>query len=1122
MCVMLPRCSACLPAPPVFNQDIGGWNVRNVTSMRSMFNGASAFNQDIGDWDVIGVTEMQGMFNGASAFNQDIGDWNVSRVTEMQSMFNGASAFNQDIGDWDVSNVFDMNDMFLDVALSVENYDALLLGWSTIDSDESPLYEGVTFHGGNSMYCPAAAAAVARGILADEPNNWTIVDGEQSDSCPYDASLIDLSLSPGSLSGTFDSIVTTYIALIDDTTSAIITAPTTNSSATVTISGIDAESTPLTVNGTMVSGFTAGANAITIAVTSQDETTTREYTVTVTLSASSEYFVTTWRTTTASPSITIPTFAGETYNYDVDWGDGDVSANQTGNPTHTYSQPGDYEVRIRGIFPRIYFNDAGDKEKIIAINQWGAQQWTSMQNAFHGTFNLVGRASDTPDLSNVTNMAGMFRNTRAFNQDIGDWDVSNVTNMAFMFFASAFNQDIGDWDVRIVDNMDRMFRSARAFNQDIGDWDVGSVINMNRMFSNASAFNQNIGSWDLSSAVHMNSMFSGASAFNQDIGDWDVGSVTNMSGMFARASAFNQDIGDWDVGSVEAMDNMFFEVALSVGNYSALLIGWSTIDSDEAALQSDVTFHGGSSMYCSTAATARSILTDTYGWNITMDGGPSDNCSSDASLSSLSHSPGSLNETFDTIVTEYSASVGSTTTSATITATTTDANATITIVGIDANGTLLTVDGTMVSGFTVGANTITIAVTAQDRDATQNYTITVTRAGPGDATLSALSLSNTDLAFVSGATNYDTSVATDITNTTITATPTDANATTITIIGTDADGTPLTVDGTTVSGLSVDDNTIIITVTAQDQITTRDYTITVTRATPEDSEYFITTWRTTIENESITIPTFPGEAYNYNVDWGDGNVDRNQTTATHIYEEAATYAVRISGDFPRIYFNNSGDKEKIIAINQWGAQQWTSMESAFRGAVNLAGQKATGTPDLSQVTNMRNMFSGASAFNQDIDNWDVSNVTDMFGMFFGASAFNQDIGSWDLSSATDTSFMFFEASAFNQDISDWNVSNVTNMSRMFDNARAFNQDIGSWDLSSATDTSFMFFEALAFNQNIGDWDVSSVTDMSQMFRSARAFNKDIDNWDVSSVTDMSQMFRSARAFDGDIGSWDLK
>ncbi len=51
--------------------------------MQYMFS-STTFNQDIGDWDVSQVTNMSYMFDSADSFNQDIGNWDVSQVTNMQ------------------------------------------------------------------------------------------------------------------------------------------------------------------------------------------------------------------------------------------------------------------------------------------------------------------------------------------------------------------------------------------------------------------------------------------------------------------------------------------------------------------------------------------------------------------------------------------------------------------------------------------------------------------------------------------------------------------------------------------------------------------------------------------------------------------------------------------------------------------------------------------------------------------------------------------------------------------------------------------------------------------------------------------------------------------------------
>ena len=107
---------------------------------------------------------------------------------------------------------------------------------------------------------------------------------------------------------------------------------------------------------------------------------------------------------------------------------------------------------------------------------------------------------------------------------------------------------------------------------------------------------------------------------------------------------------------------------------------------------------------------------------------------------------------------------------------------------------------------------------------------------------------------------------------------------------------------------------------------------------------FITTWETTSPGDSITIPV-GGAAGSYTVDWGDGSVTVHEGDATHTYDTPGTYTVQVSGDFTRIFLGDDNRGATMLrSIDQWGAIQWTTMESAFAGASGMA-YKATDAPD---------------------------------------------------------------------------------------------------------------------------------------------------------------------------------
>ncbi|MEP4892486.1 MAG: BspA family leucine-rich repeat surface protein, partial [Aliiglaciecola sp.] len=235
-------------------------------------------------------------------------------------------------------------------------------------------------------------------------------------------------------------------------------------------------------------------------------------------------------------------------------------------------------------------------------------------------------------------------------------------------------------------------------------------------------------------------------------------------------------------------------------------------------------------------------------------------------------------------------------------------------------------------------------------------------------------------------------------------------------------------------------------------------------------EPFVTTWAVGDNaygdgDLTVTIPT-TGSGYDFTVDWGDNStptthVGSGANLASHEYPSADTYTIKIYGDFPRIYFNNSSesDKNKLLLVNDWGDIQWQSMSRAFYGCTHLE-VTAEDAPNLENVTDMSYMFLDARSLTgtaTDLNSWNVANVEYM-------------------------AYMFHSAKSFDADISGWNVSNVTTMRSMFEFAVDFNN--GGQPMNWASKT-------------------GKVTNMRSMFQGANSFNADISGWDVSKVTDMS-------------------
>jgi hypothetical protein len=79
------------------------------------------------------------------------------------------------------------------------------------------------------------------------------------------------------------------------------------------------------------------------------------------------------------------------------------------------------------------------------------------------------------------------------------------------------------------------------------------------------------------------------------------------------------------------------------------------------------------------------------------------------------------------------------------------------------------------------------------------------------------------------------------------------------------------------------------------------------------------------------------------------------------------------------------------------------------------------------------MFYGASQFNDmNILSWDMSNVKNINYVFLKATAFNQNIGNWNFDNDNTGlnngwKFIYYQATAYNQPLSGWIYDKITQL-----------------------------------------------------------------------------------------------
>ena len=252
------------------------------------------------------------------------------------------------------------------------------------------------------------------------------------------------------------------------------------------------------------------------------------------------------------------------------------------------------------------------------------------------------------------------------------------------------------------------------------------------------------------------------------------------------------------------------------------------------------------------------------------------------------------------------------------------------------------------------------------------------------------------------------------------------------------------------------------------------------------SDEFIIIVDTTLGDglNQFTIPT-NGVGYDYTIASSDGQVLVGNTGNTTIsFAQPGVYKLKISGDFPRIYFANTGDKLKITQVKNWGIIKWTSFGAAFSGCLNL-DVTAKDAPDLRLVNEMGGVFQGClNMVGSSLKKWDVSSIINLNNAFYGN----------------------YQAMKFNADISGWNVGNVSGWSQAFRDCYELEFDVSNWDLSAGRNFVYSFLNTKVYG-DISSIDIGSANETTGMF-SNTPVSGDVSGLDYSRVRQMSRMFET--------------
>jgi len=302
--------------------------------------------------------------------------------------------------------------------------------------------------------------------------------------------------------------------------------------------------------------------------------------------------------TSGTNQFTIPTVGGgpaSGYNYTVTTSEQTLT-NQNGGVTLTWATAGTYEVRISGTFPRIFFNNGGDRLKLVETVNFGSVGWTSMERAFWGCSNNVINTNATGNFDLVTSC-----NNAWANNNLNFFPKIDMPICANISGAWHNNANLNTFP--LIDLSSVTVAGSATSLGGSGAWS----------FTNIANFPQ------IDMPICTNITFTWLSANIINFPEINLQSVTNATGAW-RANGVIASFATRNFYAMNNGSNCFQNTTLPTSDYSDILVTQRANNNNN-----NVTFHGGGSKYNTAGGVARAELTDLVAnggqaWAIT-DGG---------------------------------------------------------------------------------------------------------------------------------------------------------------------------------------------------------------------------------------------------------------------------------------------------------------------------------------------------------------------------------------------------------------------------------------------------------------------------------------------------------------------